>query len=286
MKCQLFTLPGGRNISYAEFGDPGGSPVFWFHGAPSSYFEPLLIGEDVFKQYGMRVIAINRPGMGKSVFVKGRGFTDGAGDVAALADYLSLDIFSVLGFSGGSAYVSACAAKIPARIKKAVIVSGGWQMNLPDARRKLTMPYSIFWTVADKLPFLLPFMIKMMKESPKKNKPAPEPNKMLHPADFKALMQHDREAVLSSVINECLLQGTRGAVYDVRLYVKPWDFNIRDIRLPVIMFHGEEDRNAPLAMIQSLISRYPAATLQAFTGEAHFSTLLNHFDSIARTLVL
>ena len=49
-------LADGRVMTYAEYGSPEGRPVFYFHGSPSSRLEPLLIGDDVFAQHGLRII--------------------------------------------------------------------------------------------------------------------------------------------------------------------------------------------------------------------------------------
>ena len=45
-------------------------------------------------------------------------------DVVALANALGLERFAILGGSGGGPYAAACAAKIPERLRAAVIVSG------------------------------------------------------------------------------------------------------------------------------------------------------------------
>jgi pimeloyl-ACP methyl ester carboxylesterase len=37
----FLTLPDGRRLAYAEFGDPNGHPVLYFHGAPSSRLEEI-----------------------------------------------------------------------------------------------------------------------------------------------------------------------------------------------------------------------------------------------------
>src|SRR5689334_19202051 len=95
------TLPDGRRLAYAEFGDPGGNPVLYFHGAPSSRLEPLLVGDEAWGRKGLRVIAPDRPGIGGSDFQHGRGFSNWPTDVVALADALGLDRFAVLGNSGG-----------------------------------------------------------------------------------------------------------------------------------------------------------------------------------------
>lgn len=69
-------LPNDRRLAYAEFGKPEGHPVLYFHGAPSSRLEPLLIGDDVLSRYGLRIIVPDRPGMGRSDFQPNRGFSD------------------------------------------------------------------------------------------------------------------------------------------------------------------------------------------------------------------
>src|SRR5215207_3519191 len=117
------TLPDGRKLAYAEFGKPDGYPVLYFHGAPSSRLEPLLIGNDTFTEYGLWIIAPDRPGMGGSDFQPKRGFSDWPKDVTCLADALGIKQFAVLGNSGGSAYAAVCAARIPERLRAAVIVS-------------------------------------------------------------------------------------------------------------------------------------------------------------------
>lgn len=61
-------LPDGRRLAYAEFGKPDGYPVLYFHGSPASRPEPMLIGDEAFSKFGLRVIGPDRPGMGQSDF--------------------------------------------------------------------------------------------------------------------------------------------------------------------------------------------------------------------------
>ena len=123
----LLTLPDKRQLAYAEYGDPNGYPVFYFHGGGTSRLEPLLLGDEVFIRLGLRLVAPDRPGIGQSDFQPNRGFSDWTKDVTFLADTLGLDKFSVLGVSSGGGYTAACAAKIPHRLHSAVIVSGAWE---------------------------------------------------------------------------------------------------------------------------------------------------------------
>ncbi len=128
----LLTLPDNRRLAYAEYGDPNGHPVFYFHGGGTSRLEPLLLGDEVFIRLGLRLIAPDRPGIGQSDFQPNRRFSDWTKDVTFLADALGLDKFSVLGVSSGGGYTAACAAKIPHRLYSAMIVSGAWEFTTAD----------------------------------------------------------------------------------------------------------------------------------------------------------
>ncbi len=52
----------------------------------------------------IRLIGIDRPGMGRSQFQKRRCLLDWPDDVMELADYLGIERFAVLGVSGGGPY--------------------------------------------------------------------------------------------------------------------------------------------------------------------------------------
>jgi len=82
----LLALPDGRSLAYAEFGDPDGRPVLFFHATP-----------------GVRLIAPDRPGVGRSTPQPHRRLLDWPDDVRHLADALGLERFAVVGFSNGGA---------------------------------------------------------------------------------------------------------------------------------------------------------------------------------------
>jgi len=84
-----------------------------------------LFGSDALaNKLNIRVIAPDRPGLGRSEFQPGRRIGDWPDDVLALADQLKLARFAILGYSGGGPYAAACALKIPERLTRVGIVSG------------------------------------------------------------------------------------------------------------------------------------------------------------------
>jgi pimeloyl-ACP methyl ester carboxylesterase len=111
-------LRDGRQLGYAEWGDSAGGPLLFFHGWPGSRLEGRL-GDEAAKTCRVRLIALDRPGMGLSDFQSRRALVDWPDDVVQLADALGLERFAVLGISGGGPYAAACAWKLSDRLTHA-----------------------------------------------------------------------------------------------------------------------------------------------------------------------
>ncbi|RYY95141.1 MAG: alpha/beta hydrolase, partial [Chitinophagaceae bacterium] len=90
MNAQIHTLSDGRALCYALYGPVDGRPVLYFHGTPSSRLEPLLLNhfggdlEGLLSVAGVRLIAVDRPGMGLSSYNPRNSFLATARDVSEL----------------------------------------------------------------------------------------------------------------------------------------------------------------------------------------------------------
>lgn len=286
----ILTLPDGRNLAYAEFGNPEGFPVFYSHATPSSRLEPLFLGEDTFSRLGLRVICPDRPGIGNSSFQEKRGLSDWPEDVKFLAQNLGLNQFSVLGISGGGAYAAVCAARIPEYLSKVVIASGSWRID-SEAVGKIGFPMNMMWQVTRYAPIFLPPLIKAltrgMSQTPngQNEGSSTPPDKYFPAADHAIMSRPGRLEMNQQVMEEVLRQGTRGVVWDYRLCVREWDFDLAEIRMPVVLFHGELDRNYPLELTRKVANKFSDAQLLVYPEDGHISTYTNHFEDIARTLL-
>ena len=102
---KICKLSDGREISYREYGDvENGYPVLFFHGNMNSKmfwpaWEKTL---EQTKEAGARVIALDRPGYGKTSFVwEKRTYLQCGIDVGEFVQILGLQSFATVGFSSG-----------------------------------------------------------------------------------------------------------------------------------------------------------------------------------------
>ncbi|MFT3770736.1 MAG: alpha/beta fold hydrolase [Minicystis sp.] len=124
------TLPDGRRLALAEWGPEDGAPVLLCPGAATSRW--LGFGGHVVDTLGVRLISIDRPGLGSSDPLPGRTLLDWADDIRSLIAARSLSQPAIVGCSQGAPFALTCAA---AGIASAVaIVSGTDELGEPDLR--------------------------------------------------------------------------------------------------------------------------------------------------------
>ena len=282
-------LPDGRLLGYVVCGDPEGQPLFQFHGWPGSRLQAKFLDEEAAKA-GIRVIGLDRPGMGLSDFQPGRQILDLPNDVVALADAMRIDRFAVLGISGGSPYVAACAYKIPKRLTGCGIVSGMGPIDLSTEGMEASTRAIFF--MARRLPWFLRPIIwlsigrhsqmdeeKVERSMPKMMQKLPEPER-------KVLDKHELMKLFIEDSRESFRQGTRGPAYECRLYVQPWGFRLEDIAFDKIyLWQGELDVNVPVSVGRAMAESIPNCEAKFYPDDAHLSTLFNHMKEIMGSLL-
>ncbi len=155
---QTFTLPDGRKLGYTIQGN--GKPVVYFHGTASSRLEINLLSQFAHAN-GFRLIGVDRPGYGLSTFTEKRRLSDYAEDVNALLDYLGLDRFAVLSWSGGGPFALTYTAHFPERVTCAV-VAGCPALPFDPAVAHNNNPFAKY---AMKAPFLAKWALGFFRSS-------------------------------------------------------------------------------------------------------------------------
>jgi pimeloyl-ACP methyl ester carboxylesterase len=273
------TLPDGRRLGFAEYGDPNAMPVLYYHGFPSCRLEPSML-----EISGIRLIALDRPGYGLSDPLPGRTLLDWPGDVAAAADALGTDRFAVVGVSGGAPYAAACAAVLKERVNGLALICGiappgeGWEAGGAAAQLMLL----------DRLPGTIPLAAALGRRLVVGLDSARLLSVLLR---FGRLPQQDRAVLAEGIgipvldsFRDALRQGVDGVVSDARLYAKPWGFQPCDITAPTVIWHGDLDNQVPVAAAQVYARLIPHARLCILTGEGHFSLVIRHRHAILASL--
>jgi pimeloyl-ACP methyl ester carboxylesterase len=286
---QAIQLADGRALGYAEYGPAAGTPLFLFHGLPGSRLAiPEMWPEEPVT---VRVIAPDRPGMGRSTFQPGRRITDWAADVRQLADALGIGRFHVAGFSGGGPHALAVAHGLPDRVIAAGAIAGPGPVDTPDARESLRHANAanrLIFAVARTAPGLLWPLIaqhaRSMRRDPAKVVDADVRAGGLPQADRQALSDPRLRGQIIRTASEAFRQGVRGTVHEVRICARPWGFDPADIKIPVRIWHGEQDTNAPVAMARRLAERIHGSDLTVYKGEGHLIVPM-HWDEILAALL-
>jgi pimeloyl-ACP methyl ester carboxylesterase len=116
----------GRTLAYVEVGDPRGPLVIHNHGGPSSRLEARLFASSASKNK-LRLICVDRPGIGQSSRQKKRTFAGWADDLLAITDaFERAHEFGVTGWSEGGPWALAAAAYIDSpRLRHVSSIAGG-----------------------------------------------------------------------------------------------------------------------------------------------------------------
>ncbi|KAI1100825.1 alpha/beta-hydrolase [Jackrogersella minutella] len=294
-KVELFALADGRNISYAFYGDYDSSrTIFYHHGYPSS-LEEALYCHDLALKHKLRIISVDRPGMGSSTNQPNRRLLDWPADLLALADHLKVDRFAVIGVSGGGPYALACFHKIPrSRCVGLGIMSGLFPTNL-GLGGMLLMNRALFWT-ASWSPWLVgqAFNIGIKigigntenldvleKKSGALMKTRPKP-------DRDAWDNSSRDVRLGLILGfkGAFRNGFDGAGWEARVYNSDWGFALDEVAAEpgeIVIWHGEEDVNCPLAMTEKAVKLLRNAELRVTKRQAHM-LFITKADEALQTL--
>jgi pimeloyl-ACP methyl ester carboxylesterase len=268
---QLHELSDGRLLAWCEYGLPEGAPVFYFHGIPGSRIDGRLIA-DAVASAGLRLIAVDRPGFGRSSPVLGkRSYLGWAEDVENLANLLDIERFAILAYSAGGPYALATCMALEGRVTRVGIVSGMAPSEMPDYRRGLGPTDRGMTLLVPRAPWLARALVgRALKQAREK----PERFGRNLDRDFSAptdrrVLDDELRAVLPALLVEAGRGGPAGIVEDFAAWTRPSGLELGRVDAPVHLWHGEDDRTIPNAHSRWLASQIPSADLTIWPGVGH-----------------
>jgi pimeloyl-ACP methyl ester carboxylesterase len=276
-----------RQLGFAEFGDPQGRAVFWLHGTPGARRQIPTEARVFAEKHNIRLIGIDRPGIGSSTPHQYHTVIAFAEDLRAVADTLGVDKMAVVGLSGGGPYTLGCAAAMPDRIVTVGVLGGVAPTRGADAigggvmalasyvaplLERAGLPIRLaavafIWAIR---PLAEPALYLYARMSPEADR------RLLARPEFKAMFLDD------------LLNGSRRQLAapfaDVVVFAREWGFTLEQVKVPVCWWHGDRDHIVPFGHGRHVVARLPDAELYRMPGDSHLAGL-GRAEEILRKIV-
>jgi pimeloyl-ACP methyl ester carboxylesterase len=263
----------GRHVAYAEYGDPEGVPVAFLHGTPGSRRLAALF-DDAARRAGVRLLAVDRPGYGRSSPWPGRTLRDTGAFVAAVLDDAGVARAGVVGFSGGGPHALAAAATHGERVRGVDVVAGAVPPSLAPSKPAALRAFEV---LAAATPTLARGLARVQSWVAARASPSAVVSQ--YTADGADVPDDAAELVRRDFL-EAFARHRCGFVAETRLLSSEWDVAAESVTVPVRLWHGERDTNVPAAGARRLADRLPDATLTAFADADHLGTLLRAREAV------
>ncbi len=117
VRCAI--LPGGRTVHYVDEGDPAWRTAVFFGGAGTTAraFGLMEFARTLREQLEIRVISVERNGLGQTAYQPDLGLAEYASAVWELLDRQGVEQASLIAISGGGPYAAHVAHARPDRIR-------------------------------------------------------------------------------------------------------------------------------------------------------------------------
>jgi pimeloyl-ACP methyl ester carboxylesterase len=231
-------------------------------------------------ELGVRLISLDRPGLGTSTPAPGRTFADFAEDVRAFCVQRGLAGPAMAGNSQGAPFALACAAA--GVIGALALVSASDEIAdpcfadaLPPEPRHLADLSTSDPDAAEKI--FAGFTAQAMWDLVMGGSPA---------CDLTVYQDEAFAAAYRRALDEAFAQGADGYARDTVLAMGRWEIDVSSISMPVDVWYGAEDHSHSPDQGATLASRIPGAARHVVPGiggallwtEPHriLSTLLAH----------
>lgn len=267
-------MPDGRDLEVWLAGPPDGLPMVDHHGTPSCGRPSRRLVAGAVR-HGVRLICPTRPGYGASTSRPGRGVAAVAEDVGVVLDDLGVGRVAAMGSSGGGPHALATAAGLGDRVVAVTTIAGVGPCGLDDLDFLAGMGQDNLdefgAALAGERPlraFLEAARPGLLDVSPEQIIAALE---SLLPAPDRAVLSSDLGEDLAANIAHALAPGIEGWLEDDLAFVRPWGFDLADVRVPVHVWQGGLDLMVPAAHGRWLAGALSTARPHLLPDDGHLS---------------
>lgn len=275
-------LPDGRLIALRDLGRPDGFPVFILHPVVQSSLmrpqEATMAGE-----CGVRLISIERPGIGLSTRDPEGTYASFADDLAHVADALAISRFGLIGWASGAPYALTAASRLGERITRVVLATP--RLNF-RSDLEATTPMRQFFGGLRRHPWIFETVFSIMRAKRSRRLLRPmirnfvetsEPDRRLFERDPAML-----DCFTDSLI-EALDRTHKGIVAELNFYAKETPPETSGIARPVLVWHGAEDEMNRVEDVRRMLAGVPVEAFHVAGGHGHM-VLFTHFRDVLAAL--
>ena len=279
-------LHDGRYLGFIEYGNSEGEPIIYCHSLIHAD-QQLLHKPEIQQQLDYRIIAPKRPGFfGSSPANANYSLQNHADDIIQLANHLQLKRFTVLAQSNGVPYAAALAQQHPHRVKKLVLISP----FVPPNMDKIALLNTL-----DK------FMYRFGKHMPNKAiermthivlKNIHEKPHAFIDKNLSYMSENERYFVQSEPLRDYFCQWIKAAFpervnavsHDLFVRIRDWQFEPSSIKVPVELWHAEDDSTVPIACAKQFAASIPTCNSHWLEQGGHYIFFTKFEDILQQSL--
>jgi pimeloyl-ACP methyl ester carboxylesterase len=276
VETRTISVGSGRELCVELAGEPDGKPILVHTGEPMSR---RLYGGWIAdaENKGIRLIGYDRPGYGGSTARPGYTVASVAQDARVIAEALGHDRIGIWGLSGGGPYALGCAALLPDIAVAVATAASLAPYGVEDLDYFAGMGESNVESF--KLFFSDPEASRRHLREAREEVLAATPEQfaevikdLLSPVDAEALTG-DLARWNTETNQVALSAGDQGWWDDGAAHLTPWGFDLKDIRVPVKIWHGRQDRMVPVQHGEWLAANVPGAEADISDRDGHLTMI-------------
>lgn len=272
-QTRVVSVDGDRQVAYAEYGRSDGVPVVFLHGTPGSRRLGALLATRA-RENGVRVLAPDRPGYGRSSPWPNRSVRDAAEFVTPVLDDADVRTAGLIAFSGGGPYALSIAATLAEEISHVDVISGA---TPPTKREEPPVVQRLLTRLATTTPAVLRGLFRGQTWLVERLGPSVVVER--YTADDDAVPDAAAEIIEEDFL-EAFARHRSGAVTEFRNTATDWGIDFAEIDAAVRLWHGSNDTNVPISGARRLEQTIPTADLHVLDDADHLQTLLRSLPDV------
>jgi len=279
-------LSDGRVLEYIDNGVLSKSALILHHGTPTSMtvWNTWLVAA---AEKGIRTIAFTRPGYAGSDRKIGHRVIDSIDDLEEILNQLEVENFVSIGWSGGGPYALAsgllkrcCGVQLIASVSPYDAEDFDWFQDLTPEMVEETKISAR--SLEDCLAFKEGYYTELRDMTAEQLLVEYEKR-----SSFKAFESAYREFSndLCFSMHDALRDGPIGYADDEYAFFQNWGFKTKDVIVPVVIWHGLDDKSVSPHMARWLNANIQNPTLELLEGQHHGSIMVENREEILNAAI-